>query len=91
MASYSIDFDEVNKQHNALNEQLDQLAKVLDDMVGIQENMLGAAQWNTADKGEFTTRFENFIQSGRNLHAAGTAEADALQRISDTYRQAEQG
>ena len=91
MASYSIDFAEVGKQHNELVEQLTQLGKVLDDMVDIQENMLGAAQWNTADKEEFSRRFDNFIQSGRNLQAAGAAEADALQQISETYRSAELG
>lgn len=90
MASYAIDFDEVGKQHNELNEQLDQLSKVLDEMVEVQETMLGSAQWNTSDKEEFTARFERFIESGRNLHSAGRAEADALQQISETYRRAEQ-
>lgn len=91
MASYSINFGEVGKQKGALDDQLGALSKVLDDMAGIEESMLSAAQWTAADKKDFTERFQRFMESGRNLHAAGTKEAEALQRISDTYRSAEQG
>lgn len=90
MASYSINFAEVGKQKSALDEQLGALSKVLDEMVNIQETMLSAAQWTAADKKEFDERFAAFMESGRNLHTAGTKEAEALQKISDTYKSAEQ-
>lgn len=91
MANYSINFGEVGKQHTALNEQLGALSKVLDDLVSVEESMLGAAQWTAADKKEFTERFQGFIDGGRKLHETGTKEAEALQKISDAYRNAEQG
>jgi len=90
MASYSIDFGEVAKQQSALTEQLDQLSKVLDDMEDIEETMLGAAQWSASDKQELTDRSRSFIEGGRNLHRVGTSEAEALQKISDAYKGAEQ-
>ena len=90
MASYSINFAEVGKQKGALDDQLGLLSKVLDDMTSIEESMLSAAQWTASDKKEFTERFDKFIESGRNLHAAGTKESEALQRISDAYQSAEQ-
>ena len=91
MASYSINFGEVGKQKGALDDQLGALSKVLDDMAGIEESMLSAAQWTAADKKDFTERFQRFMESCRNLHASGTQESEPLQRISDTYRSAEQG
>ena len=91
MASYSINFGEVGKQKGALDDQLGALSKVLDDMAGIEESMLSAAQWTAADKKDFTERFQRFMESSRNLHASGTQESEPLQRISDTYRSAEQG
>lgn len=90
MASYSINFAEVGKQKGILDEQLGALSKVLDEMANIEETMLSAAQWTAADKKEFTERFSAFMESGRNLHLAGTKEAEALQKISDTYKSAEQ-
>ena len=84
MADYSINYSEVSKQ-------LGQLSKVLDDLTGIQESMLSAAQWSAEDKKEFTDRFTSFIEAGRKLHESGTKEADALQQISDVYKNAEQG
>ncbi len=91
MADYSINYSEVSKQHGQLTEQLGQLSKVLDDLTGIQESMLSAAQWSAEDKKEFTDRFTSFIEAGRKLHESGTKEADALQQISDVYKNAEQG
>jgi len=91
MASYSINFAEVGKQHSALTEQLGSLSKVLDEMTNIEESMLSAAQWTASDKKDFTERFQRFMEAGHNLHQAGTSEAEALQRISDAYRNAEQG
>ena len=91
MATYSINFDEVGKQHTALTEQLTALSKVLDNLENIQQTMLGAAQWTADDKKDFETSFTNFMSSGRSLHKAGTGMADALQKISDAYKAAEQG
>lgn len=90
MANYSIDYGEVGKQHGQLNEQLGALSKVLDELVNVEETMLGAAQWTSADKKEFTERFQGFIESGRKLHETGVKEAEALQQISDAYKSAEQ-
>lgn len=90
MASYSINFGEVGKQKGALDDQLGVLSKVLDEMANIEETMLSSAQWSAADKKEFTERFAKFMESGRNLHAAGTKESEALQKISDAYKSAEQ-
>ncbi len=91
MANYSINYSEVGKQHGQLTEQLGQLSKILDDLGGIQESMLSAAQWSTEDKKEFTDRFTSFLDAGRKLYESGTKEADALQQISDAYKNAEQG
>lgn len=89
MASYTVDYAAVDKQHGQLTEQLDQLSKVLDDLTSIKETMLGAAQWSTEDKDEFVTRFDAFIEGGRKLHQSGVSEADALKKVSDIYHQAE--
>ena len=90
MASYTVDYGAVDKQHGQLTEQLDQLSSVLDDLQSIKENMLGAAQWSTEDKAEFTDRFDAFIEGGRKLHQSGVSEAEALKKVSDIYHQAEQ-
>ena len=90
MASYTINYGEVDKQHGQLTEQLDQLSRTLDDLQSIKENMLGAAQWSAEDKTEFTERFDAFIEGGRKLHQSGVSEAQALKQISDVYHQAEQ-
>ena len=89
MASYPIDFGEVGKQHSQLTEQLGALSKVLDELVNIEETMLGAAQWTAGDKKEFTERFQAFIEGGRKLHESGVKEAEALQKIADAYKNAE--
>ena len=91
MADYSINYSEVGKQHTSLTEQLGALSKVLDDLTGVQESMLSAAQWSAEDKKEFTDRFTSFLDAGRKLYESGTKEADALQQISDAYKNAEQG
>ena len=91
MPSYTINYSEVGKQHSSLTEQLSELSKVLDEMENIEQTMLTAAQWTADDKKDFTDKFANFMQAGRNLHKAGTSEAEALQKISDAYRSAEQG
>ena len=91
MASYSINFAEVGKQKGALDDQLSALSKALDEMANIEETMLSAAQWTAGDKKDFTEKFAKFMESGRNLHAAGTKESEAHQKISDTYKAAEQG
>lgn len=90
MATYTMNYDEISRQHGQLTQQLDELNRVLDDMVGIQENMLSAAQWSTEDKDEFTNRFNAFIQGGRQLYTTGMSEAETLRKVGETYLQAEQ-
>ena len=91
MADYSMNYGEIGKQHGVLTQQMDALARELDAMVSVEDSMLDAAKWSAEDKKEFTDRFTSFIEAGRKLHESGTKEADALQQISDVYKNAEQG
>lgn len=90
MANYSINYSVVGKQQTSLTEQMNALSKVLANLQTVQETMLSAAQWQTADKKDFTERFAKFMEAGKKLHEAGVKEAEALQKISDSYKAAEQ-
>ena len=90
MATYEINFSEVGKQQNALTEQSAALKKVLDELKKVEETMLGAAQWTAGDKKDFTEKYTSFLTAGTNLQTAATSCAEALQKISDVYKSAEE-
>lgn len=90
-ADYSMDYAEIGKQHSALTSQMEALSKALDGMVNIEETLLSSAQWNAEDKQELTSRFDAYVNGGRNLHKTGVNQANTLQQVSNRYHQAEQG